>query len=168
MILPAALGPGVYSAPNRNEYRKHLKKVMFPGSKVRPVRGLATLPPSMNRLSRQCGVLNILQPYRPPQPVTGIVYIHFVTQCLRPMPAKVTWNKACRYSLQGFSKERNVYWVIFDNCSSSMYVFPKRIPEISLKTSMCGTCGYKSAGIRCGFFFQAMQHSIQKTGYLFT
>jgi hypothetical protein len=37
LILPAPLGPGVYSASNRNEYRKHWKK-MFLGSKVRPVR----------------------------------------------------------------------------------------------------------------------------------
>jgi hypothetical protein len=36
LILPAALGPGIYSASNRNEYQKH--KIRFLGSKVRPVR----------------------------------------------------------------------------------------------------------------------------------
>jgi hypothetical protein len=36
-LLSAAPGRGVYSASNRNEYRKHLKK-MFLGSKVRQVR----------------------------------------------------------------------------------------------------------------------------------
>jgi hypothetical protein len=34
--------------------------------------GLTTLPPSVSRLSRQCGILNISQPQRPPRFVTGI------------------------------------------------------------------------------------------------
>jgi hypothetical protein len=36
LILMATLGPGVYSASNRNEYQK--QKIMFLGSKARPVR----------------------------------------------------------------------------------------------------------------------------------
>jgi hypothetical protein len=32
VILPVALGPGVYSASKRNEYQKH--KIMFLGSKA--------------------------------------------------------------------------------------------------------------------------------------
>jgi hypothetical protein len=36
--------------------------------------GLATLPPSVSRLSRQCEILNISQPYRAPRPVTGQLY----------------------------------------------------------------------------------------------
>jgi hypothetical protein len=34
LILPAALGPGVHSAPNRNEYQN--QKIMFLGSRARP------------------------------------------------------------------------------------------------------------------------------------
>jgi hypothetical protein len=36
-----------------------------------------TSPPSMSRLSGQCGILNISQPYRPPRSVTGIVLLFF-------------------------------------------------------------------------------------------
>jgi hypothetical protein len=31
---------------------------------------------TVSRLSRQCGILNISQPYRPPGPVTGIALLY--------------------------------------------------------------------------------------------
>jgi hypothetical protein len=40
---------------------------------------LRTLPPSVSRLSKQCGILNISQPYRPPQPVTGIALLYYLS-----------------------------------------------------------------------------------------
>jgi hypothetical protein len=37
---------------------------------------LTILPPSMSRLSRQCGILNDSQPYRLSRPVTGIALLY--------------------------------------------------------------------------------------------
>jgi hypothetical protein len=42
LIVPAALGSGVYSVSNRNEYR-NIKIIMFLGSKVRRVRSADNL-----------------------------------------------------------------------------------------------------------------------------
>jgi hypothetical protein len=70
--LAAALGPGVHSAANRNEYHKQKNNV---SGEYNAAVGLTTLPQSMSRLSMQCGILNISQPYRPPRPVMGIALL---------------------------------------------------------------------------------------------
>jgi hypothetical protein len=57
LMLAAALGPGDYSTSNRS------RKLMLLGSKRSWWVGLTNLPPSVNQLSRQCGMLNITACY---------------------------------------------------------------------------------------------------------
>jgi hypothetical protein len=43
---------------------------------ILPRVGLTNLPPSVSWLSRQCEILNISQPYRPPRPVMRITLLY--------------------------------------------------------------------------------------------
>jgi hypothetical protein len=57
---------------------------MFLRGRATPVRDadgrnmkMTASPPSVSQLFTQCGIHNILQPYKPPRPVTGIALLGF-------------------------------------------------------------------------------------------
>jgi hypothetical protein len=70
LIPPAALGPKVYSASNRIEYQK--QKIMFLGSRARPVRKADNLTAICEPIVYTMWDLNIS---RPPRPITGIALL---------------------------------------------------------------------------------------------
>jgi hypothetical protein len=55
---------------------------MFLWSRARPVLKADSSPPFVSRLSRQCGIFNISQPYRSSQPVTGIGLLYYLVYSL--------------------------------------------------------------------------------------
>jgi hypothetical protein len=73
------LDPGVHSAFNRNGYHKQTK--CFWGEERGRCLTLSNLPQSLSRLSRQCRIFIISQPYRPPRHVTGIALLYGAWVC---------------------------------------------------------------------------------------
>jgi hypothetical protein len=76
------LGLAVYLASNTtvNQRQTYFSWKVQNGQCV----GQATLPPFLSWLSRQCGILNISQPYRPPRPVTGITLLFYMYMMFVP------------------------------------------------------------------------------------
>jgi hypothetical protein len=73
LIIPATLH--MEFANYQTEMSTRSRKIMLLGSRARPVRKTNNLTVICEPLSRQCGIHNISQPYRPSRPVTGLPFL---------------------------------------------------------------------------------------------
>jgi hypothetical protein len=103
LILPAARVLDAYWFSNRNEYKTVKRNFFWRVERGRCAK-LTDLPPPVSRLSRQCGILNISQPYGLLRPVTGTASLFYTLYhfMLLPSPAAryLHLNKFVPFALQ--------------------------------------------------------------------
>jgi hypothetical protein len=97
----------------------------------------------MSRLSRQCEILNITQPYRPPRPVTGIALLYFYnTRHFLVFPMRKSGklllsvrNGTCRLVLRAVNKYKKKldFNLRFSNLNITSNIFLKQ-KELSIRT----------------------------------
>jgi hypothetical protein len=88
LIFLAALGPGVHLASNRKEYQKQKNNISVKQSTA----GAYGCQPYVSHFFRQCGILNISQPYRPLRPLTEINILFSYSRCSSSGILNCSWS----------------------------------------------------------------------------